>query len=116
MGPLRAVVSHATGNGLKVREQLDPSPTQSTRRSHVAVHPTPTWVRATGAARARLVAVSVPDLIPGRDVPADVRPDEWTAYIDALHASLRNLAEQTDGTAVFSREELDAEFTRLAQP
>ena len=73
-------------------------------------------VRATGAARARLVVVSVPDLVPERDVPPDVRPDEWAPYVEALRASLRNLAEQTGGTAVFSRDELDGAFARLSKP
>jgi hypothetical protein len=73
-------------------------------------------VVATLAARARLIAVCVPRLVPGREPPPDVRPDEWAAYVDALQASLRNLAEQTGGTAVFSRSELDAEFARLSQP
>jgi hypothetical protein len=76
----------------------------------------PEVARAATLARAYLVAVLVPDLVPGRDVPADVPPDAWAAYVEATHQSLRTLAEQTGGIAVFSREELDAEFTRLAQP
>ena len=51
-----------------------------------------------------------------RNALADVCPDEWMAYVEALRASLRNLAEQTGGRAVFSRSELDAEFAKLAQP
>jgi hypothetical protein len=72
-------------------------------------------VRATAEARARLIAIWIPGAIPGREPPADVRPDEWRAYLEATRASLRTLAEKTGGLAVFSREELDAAFARLTR-
>jgi len=73
-------------------------------------------VRATGEARASLVVISVPDLAAMREPPADVRPEEWTAFTEAGRASLRTLAEQTGGVAVFSREQLDTVLARLSQP
>jgi hypothetical protein len=73
-------------------------------------------VRAAAEARAQLVAVSVRDLVTGSTPASDVRPDEWTAYVEATRQSLRTLAEQTGGIAVFSREELDAVFASLSQP
>jgi hypothetical protein len=73
-------------------------------------------VRATAETRARLIAISVPSAIPGREPPADVRPDEWRAYLEATQASIRTLAEKTGGLAVFSREELDAAFASLSRP
>ena len=71
----------------------------------------PEVVRTTNEARGRMVVVSARDLVT-RDPPADVRPDEWAAYVEATRASLRTLAEQTGGIAVFSQGELDAALTR----
>lgn len=73
-------------------------------------------VRATGEARAALVAISVPGQFAEQEPPADVRPEEWTAFAEASRASLLTLAEQTGGIAVFSREQLDAVFASLSQP
>jgi hypothetical protein len=73
-------------------------------------------VGATAETRARLMIIWVPGSIPGREPPADVRPDEWRAYLDATQASLRTLAEKTGGLAVFSQEELDAAFANLSRP
>jgi len=72
-------------------------------------------VHAIAEVRARLIAVSVGDLVP-REPASDVRPEEWTAYVDATRASIRTLAEQTGGTPVFSRDDLDAALARLSQP
>jgi hypothetical protein len=73
-------------------------------------------VRNTAETRSRFVVVAVRDVIPAPDPPGDVKPDEWAAYLDARRTSIRALAEQTGGTAVFSRDELDAALTRLSQP
>lgn len=72
-------------------------------------------VRAAAEARARLVAVSVRDLVSAPEPPPDVRADEWSAYIDATRQSLRTLAEQTGGTAVFSRDAVGTVIAEIAE-
>jgi len=71
----------------------------------------PEVVRTTKDARGRMIVVSARDLVP-REPPSDVRPAEWRAYLEATQASLRTLAEQTGGIAVFSQTELDATLPR----
>jgi hypothetical protein len=72
-------------------------------------------VRATADARARLVAISVRDLLVP-DPPFDVRPEEWAAYTEAARESLRTLAEQTGGQAVFSQPDFDTAIAGLLRP
>lgn len=73
-------------------------------------------VRATADARARLIIVSAFHVAPLLDPIPDVRPDEWTAYLEATRQSLTTLADLTGGALVFSREELDTALTRVSQP
>jgi hypothetical protein len=73
-------------------------------------------VRATAETRSRLVVIAVRDIVAPVDSPGDVKPEEWAAYVEATRTSIRALAEQAGGTAVFSREDLDAALTRLSRP
>jgi hypothetical protein len=64
-------------------------------------------IQATADTRARFVAVSVRDVIV-TEPPADVSGDEWAGYVEGSRQSLRVLAEQTGGRAVFSQTEFEA--------
>lgn len=79
------------------------------------VPPLSETVRTAVSLRAQFLAISVR----GVDVPeppADVSPDEWTAYVEASGQSLRALADQTGGQAAFSQSQLDAALLRLLRP
>ena len=73
-------------------------------------------VHATADSRSRLIVIAPRDIVPPQYSPADVKPEEWAAYVDSTRTSIRALAEQTTGTAVFTPRELDAAVAGVSPP
>jgi hypothetical protein len=149
LSSVRDTISRFTGNGLKVREQLDafgnPRTAEEIKHRQTVsdttiaqaikglaastdlpitvlylgegtdtrlARPLTGVVAAAQQARARILVFSPLDL----RTEQNARPEEWAAYLEATRASLRTLAEETNGFGMYSRDQIDAALADLSRP